>query len=316
MRSLLLLFAILCGELCVGDHFLKKETFEYGPFQYAPYSDGEHNNHKKLKYGPVPLPKLPIAVKYWGSWELIDSNTKEIISDTDMFLHHIMVWGTASFSGIKNEKQFLSGQSRDKRTWGPDLPDGYLVRLPADLKQNVVLHIVNFLNRTMSVSLRYTVKYFDLDHIPVGTTWVKCVALQHDFAILGNDAAHPIIENQWVLANNDGGQTIITAQGHVHQGGIDISLYNMDTRKIMCTAKVSYSANLPCYFGEWCPKCAEGNTPLSQTFIDTITFCPHLNLRVEQNEHYMMIARYDNKCSYDNVVMWYFLYVARDSDNM
>jgi hypothetical protein len=309
MKGLLLLLCIF--GLSFGDHFLETEQYYYGPFTYPPLTNKFIGWKKDASSDPViPIPALPFAVKSWGEWEVVDAKTHEKLPENHMFIHHVMLYGLWG-----GDRQFLSGASQDKKTWGPNLPDGYLVRVPSDMVQQVFLHLVNLQNKTVDVLVRYKIRYYKMDHVPQSTVWVKCVDLQNSLPILAiNSSKEPIFTQHFTVNNRNGPLRIVTAQGHMHQGGIDITIANNATGEQWCTSKAHYSKKFKCYFKDWCPRCTTGD-PLTWDVYDTITFCPLLDFRLESGQKYEIIARYDNKCPYDSVMAWFFLYVATDADN-
>jgi hypothetical protein len=307
--QLVVLLSLLC--VCFADHLLHEEYYYYGPFTYVAGTHKYNGYSNKAPSDPeIPMPKTPLAVQFWGDWTLVDARTLKPFAENEMFLHHVMVYG--SWAG---DRVFLSGASQDKKTWGPNLPEGYLMKIP-NMKQTVYLHLVNLQNFTVDVLVRYKIRYYHVDQVPKGTQWVKCVDLQYSLPITGQDPVnHPIYVHQFNVNNKHGGLKVVTAQGHLHQGGIDISIRNNATGEVWCTATALYSVKYSCYFEDWCPKCAQGAQPLTWNVYDTVTFCPRLDFRLEAGQKYTIVARYDNKCPYDSVMAWFFLYVAPDYDN-
>jgi len=298
--------------ICFAERELKESVYEFGPFSFAPAGHGNHGPPPQL---PLPLPPLPIGVKFWGDWMVVNTATNESVKETEMFLHHILIYGSGSFLQRRREQHFLSGASQDKTTWGANLPDGYLQWLPKDMTTTVAFHLLNLTPSPIEIKILYTIKYYDEGDIPDATRWVKAVELAHNYVVPGGDVAKPYVVSR-TFANQDGNLTVITAQGHLHQGGIDITVAKEESSEVICTSVAKYSSNYECYYDEWCAKCADGMEPMTRKLYNDITFCTNLNVPLTNTDNYRLTASYDNSCQYNGVMAWFFLFVERQEDNL
>jgi len=229
---------------------------------------------------------------------MINDATNKTVDVGDCFLHHIL--------GYDTRGRFVAGASSDGTTWGPNLPDGFLLELGAGERIAASMHLLNLKSETMTFKLRYTIKYYLRDQIPAGTQFATSRVYASNFNVPVNPTGMHLQTTRFSIA----GGMIVSAVGHVHQGGKNITVTQASTGKILCKSVAKYSNTDKCYFEEWCAKCGEGQKPMTELLYNDITPCDILHPLANGNQDVIIQAYYDASCSYNNVMGWVFFYAT------
>jgi len=258
MNTLSLFFVVVCCLISVSTAVkYKSQTFTLPAYQ-TPGNGGVSSRGEQT---PLPHFNHKIGIKYWGDWEVIDAETDKPLPLGKVFFHHITVFRTHTNG---KDREFLTGCSDDRRTLGPELPEGYLQIVdssPTDENIQGYYHIVNLMPHAIKMAVRYRVVYVADDEIPAHTSFVKAYFMSTAYNVPGNGgvgSTHTQITETTAPATG----RVITAVGHLHQGAFNVSLVDRKTQRVLVSSRAIYadsSENDHCFYAEWCAQSGKNN---------------------------------------------------------
>jgi len=283
----LLLAATGCEPLInppAGGGEVKTQTFRYGPFTIA--AGGE------LQGAPssgMPRPAGAFGLK-GARFNVVDQNGTPV-SPHEVHLHHIVMTTSARQDQLcpgRAERFMGSGMERTPlKLWGP-----YTYLVGVNDQWGSIWHLMNETASQRTVYIEYT-----LDYQP-GATAINsravdalfqdvtgCGGSTYDVPGGGGPGSVHTKSRSWT-APRDG--IAVFAAGHLHEGGIDITLRDTTADKTLCTGTATYHEN-PHHLG-------------------SINGC-QLHEKVEGGNTYTVSARYDNSQPLNDVMGIYLTYV-------
>jgi hypothetical protein len=258
--SVAVLFAITACEPLVnappGGGTILTKTFRYGPFTLGP--GGEVMGSPSAG---MPRPAGAFGLKS-AKFDVVDTNGTPV-SVHDVHLHHIVLTTSAHEDQLcpgRPERFIGSGMERTPiDLWGP-----YTYLVGANDQWGSIYHLMNETadgTPAKTVYIQYTLGYQPAANAtnsrPVDAYFqdvTGCGGSTYD--VPGNGGPHSVFtkSRSWP-APRDG--IAIYAGGHLHMGGIDISLKDATTNTIFCTGTATYHHNPdhlaainPCYLHE------------------------------------------------------------------
>ncbi|MCA1847113.1 MAG: hypothetical protein LC792_28765, partial [Actinobacteria bacterium] len=170
--------------------------------------------------------------------------------DTGLMLHHAVLFNTGrpdttcgkdTFFGRLGERYMASGNERTVKR----MPDGYGYHLGRDPVTGV-FHIMNHSDETKTVYVTFKVNWLPGSTPgvrPVTPVWLDVNNCRtSEYAVpAGPSSTH------WTWPSTITGR-IVSTGGHVHTGGVRISLSNQATGERVCTSWAGYGTK-PAYMG-------------------------------------------------------------------
>jgi hypothetical protein len=256
------------------------QTFYYGPFTLGP---GE-----EVMGSPssgVPRPTGAFGLK-GATFDVVDE-TGTPISSHDVHLHHFVLTTSARQDQLcpgRRERFLGSGMERTP----VHLPDPYAYLVTAGEQWGAIYHIMNETppgTPAKTVRVKYTLEYQPganatnsraVDVYFQDTT--GCGNSTYDVPGNGGPGSVHVNSRSWTAPEQ--GIAVYTG-GHLHDGGIDISLRNDTQQYTLCTGVVTYHEN--------------------PHHLATINPCPLHNL-VRAGDVLTVAARYDNSRPWADVM--------------
>jgi hypothetical protein len=247
-------------------------TYRIGPFNLAP--DGQAGSESNSTRANVPRPAGAFGLKTID-FDIVDAAGNPV-PHTAVHLHHVLLMNPAHTDAFCNRSERFAGSGSERTPIS--LPDPYAYMVGANEQWNALWHIMNMTTTPQQVYIQYKVGYqpgataqntrgvtpFFLDVTGCGNS---------EYDVPGNGGAGSVHTNtrSWTVPW-DGYH--VTAGGHLHGGGIDITLRN-DTTGAACTMTAHYEHTHP------------HDAP------GAITRCP-VHERIEQGQRFSVTSRYDN----------------------
>jgi hypothetical protein len=260
------------------------ETFRYGPFTLGPGGEVQGSPASGL-----PRPAGSFGLKY-AKFDVVDSNGTPV-SVHDVHLHHIVMTTSAREDLLcpgRRERFIGSGMERTPISiLGP-----YAYLVGANDQWGAIYHLMNETQTTRTVYIQYTLQYQpganSTNSRPVQPLFMDvtgCGDSTYDIPGNGGPGSVNTKSRTWA-AQRDG--IAVFAGGHLHDGGIDITLKDDTTGLPFCVGKATYHEN--------------------PHHLATINGCV-LHHKVTAGHDYTVSARYDNSQPYDDVMGIYLSYV-------
>jgi len=301
-----LLIVSYCIILCSGLTY-KTETFDLPAYA----TQGNGGISSRGEQIPLPYFERRIGIQYWGGWEVINAETNQPMSRGQVFFHHITVFRAHD----NGDREFLTGCSDDRRTLGPDLDVGYLQLVdssPKDPNIQGYYHLVNLMPHTVKMAVRYNVTYVADDDIPEHTTFLVAHFMSTAYNVPGN-GGHKSIHSQVTSVSAPATGRVITAVGHLHQGAMNVTLFDGATKQPLVTSHAIYAKDNEddkCFYAEWC---AQSGNPWTRNRVKDLQLVKELDFMISVNAPWEMISYYDNGAEYRTVMAWIVLFVDQSA---
>jgi Stress up-regulated Nod 19 len=275
------LAALLAGAGCApitnappGGGEIVHEKFRVGPLTMQPY--GQWGDTAFGYQVNLPRPSGAFGIKSMN-FDIVDAAGNPVPRH-DAHLHHIVMGSSAARDSYcaGNERFAGAGAERNPII----LPDPYAYMVGPNDSWSATWEVVNEASRAQTVYIEYDVGY------QRGATAQNSRGVRAFFLdVAGCTAAYNVPGNGGPGSIHTQTRTwtapfsgyLVTAVGHMHGGGIDLTLRD-DDRGVTCTMTASYE---------------EAHSPGHENPPHAITRCP-VHVRVEQGQRFSVISRYDN----------------------
>lgn len=263
------------------------ETFRYGPFTLGP--GGE------VKGSPasgMPRPSGAFGLKT-AKFDVVDQNGTPV-SVHDVHLHHIVMTTSARDDQLcpgRRERFMGSGMERTPLTlWGP-----YTYLVGATDQWGSIFHLMNETpsgTAAKTVYIQYTLGYQPganaTNSRPVDAYFQDVAGCGGStFDVPGNGGPGSVFTKSRSWPAPRDGLAIFTG-GHLHEGGIDITLKDTTSNITFCTGTATYHEN--------------------PHHLAAINPCL-IHEKVNAGHNFSVTARYDNSQPWDNVMGIMLTYV-------
>ncbi len=267
-----LLFAAGCDPLLnapPGGGETLTQTFRYGPLALGP--GGEVMGSPA---SGMPRPSGAFGLKS-AKFDIVDQNGTPV-SAHDVHLHHIVMITSAAQDALcptRRERFLGSGMERTKvDLWGP-----YTYLVGASDQWGSIYHVMNMTSQPKTVYIQYTLGYQPganaTNSRPVQPLFQDVTGCGNSvFDVPGDGGPGSVFTKSRTWRAPRDGMAVFTG-GHIHEGGIDISLRNATTGHNICTGTATYHTN--------------------PTHLAAINPCL-LHEKVVGGQDYSVTARYDN----------------------
>jgi hypothetical protein len=278
---------LVAGPACVpianapsGGGEVVHATHRLGPFDLAPTGQSGDENGG-FRFG-IPRPSGAFGIKTM-SFDIVDENGQPV-SRHDVHLHHVVLASSADQDTYCGGGERFAGAGAERNPIS--LPDPYAYLVGSSDRWDATWHVMNMSDRAQHVYIEYEVAYQtgataqnSRSVTPFFLDVTGCVA---EFDVPGDGGPDSVYTRTrtWT-APWDG--YVAMAVGHLHEGGIDITLRD-DVTGRSCTMVARYE-DMPGMM----------NPPQS------ITTCP-VHYPVRAGQRFSVIARYDNSQPHDGVM--------------
>lgn len=270
------------GEIVQG-------TYRLGPFNLA--AQGQPGDQSNTSQANIPRPAGAFGLKTMD-FDIVDAAGTPV-PHSAVHLHHVLLMNPGRQDLLCNRSERFAGAGSERTPM--KLGDPYAYMVGANDRWNALWHIMNTGTTAREVYIQYKVGYqpgataentrgvtpFFLDITGCGNS---------EYDVPGNGGPGSVHTNARTWTMPWGGYHV-SSGGHLHGGGIDISIRN-DTTNITCTMTAHYEHSHP------------HDAPGS------ISTCP-AHKRVEQGHSVTVTARYDNSEPHDSVMGIVLAYVWR-----
>jgi hypothetical protein len=290
LASCLLLLATGCEPLVnapPGGGQTLTQTFRYGPFTLGPGAETMGSPSSGM-----PRPSGSFGLK-GAQFDVVDQNGTPV-SVHEVHLHHIVMTTSAHQDALcpgRRERFIGAGMERTPINFGN--PYAYLVS--ANEQWGSIYHLMNETppgTPAKTVYIQYTLKYQPganaTNSRPLQPWFMDitgCGNSTYDVPGNGGPGSVYVKSRSW-QAPRDG--IAVFAGGHLHEGGIDITLKDTAPGSPTCTGTATYHEN--------------------PHHLASINSCP-MHEKVIAGHSYSVTARYDNSKRYDNVMGIVLAYV-------
>ena len=262
-------------------------TFRYGPFTLGPGQEVMGSPASGL-----PRPAGDFGIKA-ARFDVVDGAGNPV-SVHDVHLHHIVLTTSAREDALcpgRRERFLGAGMERTPiDLWGP-----YTYLVDADDQWGAIYHVMNETpvgTPAKTVYIQYTLDYQPgadaTNSRPVRPLFMDvtgCGGSTYDIPGTGGPGSVDKTTREWT-APRDG--MAIFSGGHLHDGGIDITLRDVTTDRVLCRGVATYHED--------------------PHHLATINGCVIHEL-VTAGHVYRVAARYDNSQPYDDVMGIMLTYV-------
>jgi Stress up-regulated Nod 19 len=260
------------------------QTFRYGPFTLGPGGEVEGSPSSGM-----PRPAGAFGLKS-AKFQVVDQNGTPV-SIHDVHLHHIVMTTSARDDQLcpgRPERFIGAGMERTPiNIWGP-----YAYLVSANEQWGAIYHLMNETTTTRTVYIEYTLGYQPganaTNSRPVSALFqdvTGCGGSTYDVPGDGGPGSVDSRSRSWT-APRDG--LVVFAGGHLHEGGIDITLKDSTANKVLCIGTATYHEN-----------------PRHLAAINGCT----LHEKVIAGHDYSVTSRYDNSEPWEDVMGIYLTYV-------
>jgi Stress up-regulated Nod 19 len=273
-----------------GKVTLTTGVYRIGPFNLAPM--GQPGSEDQNVRAGVPRPPGNIGIKSMR-FDLVDANGNPV-PRMDAHLHHVLLMNSAHTSPIcPGEEERFSGSGAERTPLS--LYGSYAYITHSTDRWDALWHLMNMSDMPQTVYIQYTVDYvpatdpaaarpvtpFFMDVTGCGTN--------AEFNVPGNGGANSVYtRTRSITAPWDG--VAVAAGGHLHDGGIDISIKKASTGEVGCTAVAHY------------------DVPEPMDFPSSISACVMDHL-VQAGQTYTVTVHYDNSMPHSAVMGIMLAYV-------
>lgn len=256
------------------------QSFYLGPFTLGP--------GQQVMGSPasgVPRPMGTFGIK-GARFDLVDENDQPV-SVHDVHLHHLVLTTSARQDALcpgRRERFLATGMERTPVTlWGP-----YTYLVGADDQWGAIYHVMNTTppgTPSKTVRIKYTIDYQPganaANSRPLNVYFqdiTGCGGSTYNVPGDGGPGSVHVNSKSWTAPDN--GYAVFTG-GHLHEGGIDITLKDETNNAIVCQGVASYHED---------PR-----------HLASINACP-LHYPVRAGNSYSVTARYDNSQPWSDVM--------------
>ncbi len=266
-------------------------TYRIGPS--TPAGMGQPGSENNASQSNVPRPAGAVGIKSMN-FDLVDANGTPIPRDM-AHLHHVLLMNPAHTDVLcpgRSERFAGAGAERTP----PALRDPYAYLVGQSDTWNALWHIMNLSNAPMTVYIQYKVGYQPganatntRNVTPFFMDVTGCGGSEYNVPGNGGPGSEYLKAKTW---NAPFGGVAVYAGGHLHGGGMDITLHD-DTFGNQCVMTATY---------------AGGGGGMAMNFPQSINPCAMHNL-VVKGKPYTVTARYDNSQPYMAVMGIVLAYV-------
>lgn len=250
----------------------------------------------------LPDPDKTVLISSIDDWQLLDDEFSPY-TDDQLLLHHLVV----SRNGNDLDACLHVGSSRE--TYGPiDLKDPYrLVIKPSDKCQVFELMPFRQQNDIQQYYLRYSVTYRVYDSAQPSVRPIKMLLVPTIGRV--SNVKHGALEPFETVEKFTFGfmaletMHILRVQGHLHQGGLNISISDGLGRRSFCDMHAKYSEELCVY--QCADVCPYDHTQKWGKYIGT-TSC-ETEKRVYFGTPFIGTAYYDSTCSWEEIMAFVYM---------
>lgn len=265
-------------------------TYRIGPFNVA----AGQSFSQVLNDIPRPAGQLGLQT---SEFDVVDAAGNPVPMDSIM-LHHIVLASNARSDALcPSRAERFSGSGNERAKLEVPDPYAYIVG-PAD-RWGAILELMNMSTTDTQVYVQYRIGYRPgataANMTPVTPYYVDVAQCGSSFDVPGGGGPGSVFTKTRPLTLPFDA-TIVSGVGHLHDGGIDVSVTNQATGATLCTSTAAYGPMGP------------GGEPM----ITAMSGCPPLQA-VGSGDVLQVSARYDNSQSRSNVMGVLFAYVRRDS---
>jgi hypothetical protein len=264
-----------------GGGAITEQTFRIGPFNLAP--EGQPGFESNTAQSNVPKPSGAFGMKSI-SFDLVDAAGNSL-PHTAVHLHHVLLMNPAHQDAFCSRSERFAGSGSERTPMS--LPDPYAYMVGSGERWNALWHIMNESTTAQTVYIQYKVGY-QTGATAQNTRGVTPFFLDVTGCNAGSIYQVPGNGGPGSVHTNTRSWTIpwsgyhVGAGGHLHGGGINITLGN-DTTGDQCTMTAHYEHSHP-----------EG-APGS---IDRCPFHKHFS----QGDTVRVTSRYDNSMPHEDVM--------------
>jgi hypothetical protein len=284
----MLLIATGCDEplknVPPGGGEVKTETFRYGPFTLGP--------NGQLQGSPssgMPRPEGAFGL-HSAKFNVVDTNGVPV-SPHDVHLHHIVMTTSARQDQLcpgRRERFIGAGMERTPiKLWGP-----YTYLVGADDQWGSIWHLMNETSSQRTVYIEYTLEYqpgANATNSRAVDVYFQditgCGNSTYDIPGDGGPGSVHTRSASWTAPRD--GLAVFTG-GHLHDGGIDITLKDGTTDTEFCKGVATYHED--------------------PHHLATINAC-QMHKKVTAGHDFTVTARYDNSQPYEDVMGIMLTYV-------
>jgi hypothetical protein len=266
-------------------------TFRLGPFNLAPM--GQAGSESESVQANVPRPTGSLGIKTMN-FDIVDAAGTPV-PHSAVHLHHVLLMNNAHRDQFCNRPERFGGSGSERTPIS--LYDPYAYMVGASDQWSALWHIMNESDTPRQVYIQYKIGYqpgATADNTRGVTPWfldvTGCGNSVYQVPGTGGPGSVHTATRSWTTPW-DGYH--VTAGGHLHGGGIDITIRN-DATGDSCTMVAHYEHSHP-----------EGGP-------GEITRCP-VHKRFLQGQGFSVISRYDNSAPYQDVMGIVLSYVWRGS---
>jgi hypothetical protein len=247
-------------------------SFRIGPFNLAP--EGQPGSENEAARANVPRPAGAFGMKTI-TFDLVDAAGNPI-PHSAAHLHHVLLMNPGRQDAYCNRSERFAGAGSERTPMA--LPDPYAYMVGANQQWNALWHVMNTSTAPLQVFIEYKVGYQPgataentRGVIPFFLDVTGCGNSEYDVPGNGGAGSVHTLSRTWDIPW-DGYH--VSSGGHLHGGGIDITIRNDDTGA-QCTMVAKYDHSHP--------HGAPG----------AITTCP-THKRILGGQQVSVISRYDN----------------------
>jgi hypothetical protein len=212
------------------------ETFQVGPFALAPM--GQPGDQVNRLGDVVPRPEGDIAVRR-VTWRFVDENGVDVSSHM-AHLHHMVLLDSGRRDQVCSYPAASRFAATGKELTAAQLPEGYAYHSPAGAPWYGVYHVMNMSDQPMQVAIEYTVEYappgdlLDVEpyFLDVSGCWDQSAG---EYSVPGDGGPGSVHEKTRTYTMAREGD-IVAGGGHLHDGGIDVTLDGPDGEVCRSTA--------------------------------------------------------------------------------
>lgn len=269
-------------------------TFRLGPFDLAPR--GQAGDQDVGSQTGVPRPTGAFGVKSMD-FDLVDASGDPIPRHM-VHLHHVLLMDTARRDQFCSRPERFAGAGAERTPLS--LPDPYAYMVGAGESWRALWHVMNMSDEAQRVFIQYDVGYqpgaTTENSRPVTPFFLDVTGCGNsEYQVPGDGGPGSIHTNtRTFTAPWDG--YLVTAGGHLHEGGIDISIRD-DASGLSCAMTARYVEP---------PEPGMMNPP------HDITTCP-VHEPIHAGGRYSVISRYDNSLPRHGVMGIVLAYAWRGS---
>lgn len=251
------------------------ETFEIGPFDLSPR--GQVGDQVNRLFEQAPRPSGDLAIRSI-TFDFIDGDGNPIPHDV-AHLHHLVLLDSARPDHLCSYPSSSRFAATGTELTDFALPEGYAYLAP-DAPWSSVYHVMNLSDAPVTASIQYTVSWTDpeasdvRDVEPYFFDVTGCWG-NSEYHVPGDGGPDSVHEQSRTYAIDRDG-TIVVGGGHLHAGGIDLTLYRNDDE--LCRAEAVYHHGGP-----------DGHHSLAG-----VTPCGMLDEPLSAGDEVRLVSRYHN----------------------